>query len=155
MELLRKDPVKADRLWKNFQKQKRMIWNIIENEVREKFGHKKIGEAWTSETILYYIIRSLYPNMTIFRHYRPSFLQGLELDIFIKEFNVGIEYQGIQHFKPVTHWGGKQALEKLQERDKKKKEICNSLGIHLIYFKYNEGLSNELVLKKLRNVMEN
>jgi len=32
------------------------------------------------------------------RHYRPDFLQGLELDIFIDELKIGMEYQGIQHF---------------------------------------------------------
>ncbi len=142
--------IKANKLWKEFQKQNRRVWNIIENEVRQKFGHRKVGEAWTSETILYYIIRSLFPDMTILRHYRPDFLQGLELDIFIKELNIGIEYQGIQHFKPVDHWGGIEALKKLKVRDKKKTEICCFLGLSLVYFKYNEGLSNDLVLTKLK-----
>ncbi len=139
----------ASELNKNFQKQNRKIWNIIENEVRIIFGHKKIGEAWTSETILYYILRSLFPKYTIYRHYRPSFLQGLELDLFIKELNIGIEYQGIQHFKPIKHWGGIESFNKLIKRDKLKKEICSRLKIRLIYFNYNEGLNNNIVLSKV------
>ena len=153
-ELAKTNLAEADRLWKKFQKQNRRIWNIIENEVRQKFGHRKIGEAWTSETILYYIVQSLFQDMTVLRHYRPEFLQGLELDIFIKELKVGIEYQGIQHFEPVDHWGGIEALQKLKARDKKKREICRSLGIDLIYFKYDEGLSNDLVLAKLKKYIE-
>jgi len=169
LELIKLDPIEtanryqklvktnldeAYELQKEFQKQNRRVWNIIENEVRQKFGHGKIGEAWTSETILYYIVRSLFPEMTVLRHYRPDFLQGLELDIFIKELEVGIEYQGLQHFKPVGHWGGIKALQKLKVRDKKKREICSSWGINLIYFKYNEGLSNDLVLEKLKRYIE-
>jgi len=150
-ELAKTNPVEADLLRKEFVKQKRQIWNIIENEVRSKFGHKKIGEAWTSETILYYIVKKLFPDKTVLRHYRPDFLQGLEIDIFIKELKVGIEYQGIQHFEPVDYWGGIDALQKLKVRDKKKKEICDSLGIPIVYFKYNEGLNNDLVLDKLKN----
>jgi hypothetical protein len=153
-DLLNTDAIKAEKFRKKIQKQNREIWTIIENEVRQKFGHKKIGEAWTSETILYYIVCTIYPNLTVFRHYRPKFLNGLELDIFIKELNIGIEYQGIQHYKPVKHWGGKIAFEKLKERDKMKREICNSLGVKLVYFDYDEGLNNEFVLNKLSHFIE-
>ena len=119
----------ANELDKKLQKQERKIWKIIENEVRIKFGHKKIGEAWTSETILYYITKKLYPNFTIKRHYKPDFLEGLELDIYIEEIKTAIEYQGIQHYKPVKYWGGQSALKNLKERDKKKKNICRELNI--------------------------
>ncbi len=153
-ELAKTNLAEADRLMKELEKQNRQIWNIIENKVRQKFGYKKIGESWTSETILYYIIQSLFPDKTVLRHYRPNFLQGLELDIFIQELKVGIEYQGIQHFEPVEHWGGIEALQKLKIRDKKKRDICSSLGIYLVYFKYNEGLNNDLVLAKLKRHIE-
>lgn len=142
-------------LSKIFSKHHRKIDNVIENEVRMKFGHKKVGEAWTSETILYYIIIKLFPDSVIRRHYRPSFLEGLELDIYIEGLNIGIEYQGIQHYKPVKHWGGKEALEKVKERDKRKKMICESLGIPLIYFNHDEGLNDELVLRKLSQFTSN
>jgi hypothetical protein len=72
------------------------------------------------------------------------------LDIFIEEIKLGIEYQGIQHYKPIKHWGGKESFEKLKERDKKKKEICKLKKVKLIYFNYNEGLSNDIVLEKLK-----
>lgn len=143
--------LKSADLSKKIQKQHRKVWNIIENEVRRKFGHKNVGEAWTSETILYYIVQNIFPNKTILRHFRPDFLEGLELDIFIKELNLGVEYQGIQHYKPITHWGGKEALEKLRLRDGKKKAICKQLGINLVYFDYSEELSNEIVQKKFTN----
>lgn len=140
-------------LSKSFSKHHRKINNVIENEVREKFGHKKVGEAWTSETILYYIVTKLFPDQTIRRHYRPDYLEGLELDIYIEGLNIGIEYQGIQHYKPVKHWGGEESLVRLKERDKKKRSICKKLKIPLIFFEYNEGLSDDLVLRKLSEVI--
>lgn len=136
---------------KALQKQNRKIRNIFENEVRRKFGHKKIGEAWTSETILYYIVKKLYPNYTIKRHYRPNFLDGLELDVYVDELKIGIEYQGVQHYKPVKHWGGKDALEKVKARDKKKSELCRQNDITLVYFEYNEGLNDEIVLDRVQS----
>lgn len=136
-------------LGKKIRKHLRKIWNVVENEVRSKFGQKKVGEAWTSETILYHIVQTLYPKATILRHYRPDYLEGLELDIYVKELNLGIEYQGIQHYKPVKHWGGEAALEKLKGRDNKKKEICEKMRVSLIYFRHDEELSNSYVEEKL------
>lgn len=141
------------KLSKSLSKYYRKIGNIIENEVRYKFGHNKIGEAWTSETILYYIIKKIYPKYTVHRHFRPKFMEGLELDIYIEELKIGIEYQGIQHYKPVKHWGGKESLIQLKERDARKKKLCEKLDIPLIYFEYNDGLSDEFVLQKLRAVL--
>lgn len=135
---------------KIISKHHRKIKNVIENEVRRKFGHKKVGEAWTSETILYYIVQTLFPDKTILRHYHPDFLEGLEIDIFIKDLNIGIEYQGIQHYRPIKHWGGKESLYKLRKRDQRKKKICDKLGVKLIYFDYNEELSNDFVLTRIK-----
>jgi hypothetical protein len=139
----------ARRLIKELTKQRTQIRSILEDEVRAKLGYKPIGEAWTSETTLFYIVQSLFPAATVLRHYRPDVLQGMELDVFIQELRIGIEYQGVQHFECVEHWGGMEALKELQARDKKKRELCQSLGIRLIYFRYDEDLSNESVAAKL------
>ena len=132
-------------------KQNQSIKNIVENITRLKFGHKKIGESWSGETILYHLIQNIYPNYEVIHHHRPKFLEGLELDIFIKELNIGVEYQGIQHYQPVNHWGGQESFEKLQERDKKKFEIANKLGVKIIYFYYYDDLSEEMVANRIKN----
>ena len=141
-------------LKKKWNEQQNKICNLIENEVRQKFGHKKVGESWTNETILYYIVKKIYSAKTILRHYRPDYLQGLEFDIFIKEFNLAIEYQGIQHFQPVEHWGGEEALNRQIDRDKKKKEICEKEGIPLLYFRYDDGLNDEIVLSRIQELIQ-
>ena len=135
-----------------YQKQKRKIWNFAENEVRLAFNHKKIGDGWVSETILFHIVEELFPKKKLIRHYRPKILEGLELDIFIDELNIGIEYQGIQHFKPVEHWGGEEALKNTIKRDKKKKRLCIKNDISLIYVNWDEDLSKELVKKKIDEI---
>lgn len=133
-------------------KQWRRVKRVIENEVRARFGYTQIGDAWTSETILYHMIQTLLPKSRIHRHFRPAFLDGLELDIFVEDRNLGIEYQGVQHFKPVRHWGGKAALSKLRERDQRKLAICQRQGVALIYFTYKEELSYRLVQDRLAAV---
>lgn len=142
--------------WKNGEKarkQRDLIQRTMENIVRPRFGHKKIGDSWTNETILYQIICSLFPSYKILRHYRPKFLKGLELDIYIQEINLALEYQGIQHFQPVEHWGGVGALTLLQERDGIKKRMCGRYKIKLVYFDYTEGLSSMYVAEKIKDYL--
>ncbi|MBU3205142.1 hypothetical protein [Clostridium algidicarnis] len=142
------DLYKAD---KEFVMNKRIqnVDTIIENEVREWFNKKCIGEKWDNETKLYNMIKEIYHGSRILRHFRPAYLEGLELDIYIESLNIGIEYQGEQHFKPFKHWGGKEAFKKRQELDKKKKQLCNENNIKLIYVNYNEELNEELIRAKL------
>ncbi len=121
----------------------------VEDLVREKFGYPKIGERWVSETELFKIIELIFPYSKIIRHYRGKELEGLELDVFIPEYNLGIEYQGEQHFEAIEHWGGKEGLLQRQKRDKKKKKLCNQIGYKLIEFIYSEELTVEKVEKKL------
>ena len=67
---------------------------------------------------------------------RPDWLEGLEIDMFNKHCQLGIEYQGEQHFlryaderyKPFK----KEKIQANQKRDRKKKRLCKKLGIKLI-----------------------
>lgn len=126
------------------------IHHIIENEVRSKFGQKNVGEAWVNETMVFNIVKSLYPEFHTVHHYRPTFLNGLEIDVFVPELNLGIEYQGIQHFKPLSHLGGTEAFEKLQFRDEVKRNLCQKQGIRLIYINYDEDVSQSLIATKIK-----
>jgi hypothetical protein len=135
-------------LEKEIEKLTRALKKEIENITREEFGFRKIGEGNVSETILTKIIEKIYHNYEIQRHYRPDWLQGLELDIFISDLRIGIEYQGQQHFFPIKAWGGAKALENVRARDAKKKQICIDHGIKLIEVDYTEPLEEEYIRYK-------
>lgn len=138
-----------DELQEQLQTEHKEITDTCENEVRQAFGHYKKGNRWTSETILYQLVESNYPEHTIKRHYRPEFLDGLELDIFLKDAEVGIEYQGIQHYEAVDHWGSEEGLEKRKERDEKKKWLCEEHGIELVHVRYDQELTDALIERKI------
>ena len=134
---------------------KKKIDKTIENSVRIQLGYRKIGDSWVSETILAEIINGIFPSATSIRHYRPSWLEGLELDIFLPEKNIAFEYQGIQHFKAIDHWGGEEQLTIQQEHDARKKRICTEKGVNLIYINYNDPLTTEFVVKKIADSQQN
>lgn len=139
---------------KKFRQVERVLSKKIENIVREEFGFRKVGERWTSETLLYYIVCKIYPDSEIQRHHRPDWLEGLELDIFIPELKLAFEYQGQQHFHPIEAWGGEKALLDLQERDRRKAMICKEKGICLITFDYSEPLLQDYLQNRINDEYE-
>ncbi len=136
--------------FKVLNKQKNKINRFIEDQIRLEFNVNKIGDKWSSETILANIIYRLFPDEIIIRHYRPKILNNLELDIYIQNMSIGIEYQGIQHYKAIKHWGGESGLKKRKENDRIKKILCKKNNIKLIYFRYDEELSTEFVYNRIK-----
>lgn len=135
------------RKWVN--KATKKLRNTFINFTREEFGIRKVGDGWVSETIVFNLVRSLFPDTEIIRHHRPEWLNGLEIDIFIPQLNCGIEYQGQQHYMPIKAWGGEEALKKLKARDKKKRKLCNEVGVKLLYVEYSDPLTSRFLKAKL------
>ena len=135
---------------KEINKIERKIDNFFEDLARQEFGYRKIGEGNVSELLMTKIIEQIYPGKEIIKHHRPKWLQGLELDVFVPQLSLGFEYQGQQHFFPIKAWGGKLALQKVQERDQRKRIICKSNNIELIEIDYSEPLEIEYIKDKIK-----
>ena len=122
------------------------------NITREELGFRKIGERFVTETELYRIIKSIFPDNKVIHHYKTKWLGKQEIDIFVPHLNLAIEYDGIQHFKPIKAWGGEEGLKKNIERDKIKEEKCKENNVTLIRFTYKENdlLSEDYVKFKLK-----
>ncbi len=129
---------------------------IANNRFRKELGFKKIGEKFVTETELFRIITSLYPEHEVIHHYKSPWLQGQEIDIFIPDLNIGIEYDGIQHFKAIDVWGGEEALKENQKRDSEKNKKCLENNIQLIRFNYKEKelLSEDYVSNKINSIIK-
>ena len=60
-----------------------------------------------------------------------KWLGGQSLDFYLSDYNIGIECQGIQHFKNDKMYN---KLEEVQNRDERKKKLCRENNVHLIYY---------------------
>ncbi|MHB1210540.1 MAG: hypothetical protein ACYC1I_12685, partial [Acidimicrobiales bacterium] len=104
-----------------------------ENEARVNAGQHRVGEGWISETEMFNLINERFgQTTTIVQHGRPAGLGQQHLDVWIPEWKIGIEYQGLQHDQPVDFFGGEDAWLRTLERDERKRASCSELGITLI-----------------------
>ena len=67
------------------------------------------------------------------------------------EVFVLIEYDGEQHFRPVSHWGGEDAFLKSQERDTIKDDFCKENNIRLLRLPYT--MTNEEIQKTIEDII--
>lgn len=94
------------------------------------------------ETKLYEFVNSnLCERVERIRRFKWLGLKSI--DIFIPKYNIGIEYQGEQHFRPVEYFGGVDKFNKTVRRDKEKYDLCKLNGIKLFYFSKEKNLPDE------------
>ena len=71
-----------------------------------------------------------------------------KLDFYLPDYNIAIECQGKQHFKPVEYFGGDKTFIRGQELDKRKYNLCKENNVKLLYYteekEYNEFLGDKL-----------
>jgi very-short-patch-repair endonuclease len=59
-------------------------------------------------------------------------------DFYLPDFNLLIEFDGIQHFEPVDQFGGEKGFKQVQKRDKLKNEFAKKNRIDLLRISYLE-----------------
>lgn len=101
-----------------------------------------------SETIAINVFASIlhekgYDWRNIIVSYRPEFLKNpktnrcMEIDAFFPDLNLGIEYNGIQHYKFPNHLHKtKEEFEESLERDKLKLKLAKENNIRIISIPY-------------------
>tara|TARA_R110002072_G_C7887008_1_gene528492 strand:+ start:81 stop:1259 length:1179 start_codon:yes stop_codon:yes gene_type:complete len=123
-----------------------------ENEYRKNIGAKKIGEAWISETELFYKLKNHFSDFEVIHHGKPEWLGRQHVDIWFPKHKVGIEYQGLQHDKPIDFFGGEIAFLKNKERDKRKKSLFKKNNSILI--EVRKGYDFESIVKEIKNYLK-
>lgn len=94
---------------------------------------------WKKEFNLYSLVKKHY-NDTIYQ-FRAPWLGAQSLDIFIPSLNLGIEYQGVQHYKQVDLFGGEDEFQNRKANDEKKRRKCKENNVRLIEWPYTDKIS--------------
>lgn len=74
----------------------------------------------------------------------------LRFDFYLLDYNICIEYNGLQHYENVEYFGGYKEFKERQKRDIIKSNFCIDNNIKLLIIKYNDDICN--ILMKLFNL---
>lgn len=66
----------------------------------------------------------------------------LPFDFYLPDYNICIEFNGEQHYKPVKYFGGDNSFKLIKKRDNIKIKYCEDNNIQLIIIKHHENLEN-------------
>ena len=114
----------------------RTDWRLQRTRIRTRLtAEGVIQPKWKHELTLFHLVREKYPD-TLYQ-FRPEWLGRQSLDLFIPSLKTAIEYQGIQHYRPVDFFGGEEALEQRQELDRQKRQLCEQNDVRLIEWPYS------------------
>lgn len=85
-----------------------------------------------TEQALFYYVKKVFPSAI--NSYKDIFKNGMELDIFIPELKIGVEYDGVywHHKKKATY-----------EREQRKYDICKEYGIRLLRVREQKKYEDE------------
>jgi len=75
------------------------------------------------------------------------YINRLQFDFYLPENEICIEFDGIQHFKPVKQFGGNEEFKNIKLRDDSKNKWCTENNIKLIRIKYNQISNISEILK--------
>lgn len=80
------------------------------------------------------------------------YIRPLVFDYFLPEYNMLIEYDGMQHYKPIQYFGGEEAFIEQQERDNIKNEFARETGKVLLRIPYT--VTGDNIDKELNKVLK-
>ncbi len=115
------------------------FWQTPEKHVNQSQGCPKCDSSSLEESVRLLLQRN---NISFEEQYTSNWLKegkGIKkLDFFLPDYNIGIECQGIQHFKQTWFGSGKRheyhKLDNTQKRDKLKYDLCKEHNIKVLYY---------------------
>lgn len=68
-----------------------------------------------------------------------------KFDFYLSEYNLYIEYDGIQHYKSIESWGGEKALQERKSRDSDKNTYVSKIGASLLRIPYTVDTDDSIL----------
>lgn len=104
-------------------------------QCQESSGERQIRQ-WLEKNHITYVYQKIFESC--------KNKKELPFDFYLPDYNVCIEYDGGQHFKPVDFWGGEIGFRQRQYNDEIKTQYCKTHNIHLLRIPFNKNVEDEL-----------
>tara|TARA_R110000764_G_scaffold219569_1_gene307285 strand:- start:799 stop:1959 length:1161 start_codon:yes stop_codon:yes gene_type:complete len=102
---------------------------------------------WKNQELLTAFIKKNFDHVKT--EHSPTWLGKQRYDIYIPSKKIAIEYQGQQHYEPVSFFGGEKGFKNTLLLDKKKLDISRNNGVSVIYWDYRTKINEATVQKFL------
>ena len=119
-------------------------WYVLPSNILSGHGCPICNESRGEKDIAAYLKKH---NITYISQYTFNDCKNqrpLPFDFYIQKYNVCIEYDGEQHYKPIEHFGGEVGFQQRQINDMIKTNYCVSHKIGLLRIRYDQDVNSEL-----------
>lgn len=127
------------------------IWEAIPTNVLRGSACPKCNASRGEKNIGKYLKNNFIQHKTQHKFKDCKYKSKLVFDFYLPKLNIAIEYDGIQHFAPIEHFGGEDAFKQTGVRDRIKENYCKSKGIKLIRIPYTIENIEEYLEEHLNN----
>lgn len=127
-------------------------WDAIPAQIKKGHWCPYCNARNLSEEKCRYILQSLTGHF--FKKTQTVLPERLELDGYCEELNCAFEYNGKQHYKPISIFHRCHSIDKVKERDALKVSYCSSLGISIIVIPYFENTGDEVLVQFIRKELD-
>lgn len=81
-------------------------------------------------------------------------INPLFLDFYLPQYNIAIECQGEQHFKPINYFGGRENFEIVEYRDDLKNKLCKEHNVKILYYTHCDCPYRYKLINSLKELKE-
>lgn len=122
--------------------------SVIASRTLQKNGCKKCGSSKGEKKIEQYLDSKGIRYIREHKFDDCKNQRKLPFDFYIPSLNIAIEYDGKQHFEPITYFGGYCGLESRKVNDTIKTSYCEDNNITLIRIPFTEHNNIEVILSQ-------
>ena len=122
------------------------LFNQIASEHMRGSGCPKCKLSKGEDVISKYLDKNNIEYNIEHRFNGCKYKNKLMFDFYLPQYNMCIEYDGIQHFEPISFFGGDKSFEELKIRDDIKNKFCEDNDIKLLRIPYTQYLYIEDIL---------
>ncbi len=119
---------------------------IIPNALKNGYSCPICNESKGEKAIRLYLENNNIKFIQEYRFEDCRYKYTLPFDFYIPEYNLCIEFDGVQHFEAIEHFGGGKSFKLTKNRDKIKNEYCKENDIELLRIPYWEIDNIESIL---------
>lgn len=126
------------------------VFSIRKNNNIEYIGKNKYKSELHRK--LQNLLKQMFPNNNLINEYYIKETRQF-FDIYDFDSHIAYEANGIQHYIQESTWNrSDEAWELQQERDRRKIDYCKKKDIPLVIVRYDEDVTEELIVFKLKEL---